>query len=67
MIPNTTHELIKDKRVRTFDDGDYALSDTDMRDLAALAVRLESKMVDANELRDWQNRLNLMLSQAQQL
>jgi hypothetical protein len=44
--------------------GDYCLTGNDLNDLAILAVRLNSRMEDGDELRDWQNRINLMLANA---
>lgn len=43
---------------------DYKVDGIDLNDLCGLAVRLETAMTDANELRDWQNRLNEILSRA---
>lgn len=51
--------------VRRRDPNDYyALTGNDLNDLAVLVLRFEHRFEDANELRDWQNRLSLMLSSA---
>ena len=42
----------------------YAVIGIDLNDLCALAARMEYAMTDANELRDWQNRLNLIITEA---
>ena len=52
------------KAVRTFDPvRDYALSGNDLNDLAVLVQRLNWRL-EGDELRDWQNRVSLMVSNA---
>ncbi len=72
MIPGKTLDLLGAQAVATarakFDnDADYALLGKDLNDLRVLALRLEARMVDANELRDWQNRIDQMLSRAERI
>jgi hypothetical protein len=43
---------------------DYVVQGGDLNDLRVLAQRLETGITDANELRDWQNRINLLVSEA---
>ena len=43
---------------------EYPVDGIDLNDLSVLAARLESGITDADELRDWQNRINLMLFDA---
>ena len=69
MIPSKTYDVVGGSTVgacitRPAHDY-YALTGSDLNDLAVLAVRMNSKFHDANELRDWQNRLSLMLSKAE--
>jgi hypothetical protein len=71
MIPAKTAEVVgpgqmRASMTRPVDDF-YALTGNDLNELAVLAIRLNNKFHDANELRDWQNRLNLMLAQAQKI
>ncbi len=40
----------------------FVIYGSDLNDLAALVLRFNAKMTDANELRDWQNRLNGLVS-----
>jgi hypothetical protein len=50
------------QNLQRFDSVDYyALTGTDLNDLAVLAERMNFRWDDANEMRDWQNRLNLMI------
>jgi len=52
--------------VRLFDpDSHYPLTGSDLNDLAALVVRFNFGFDDPNETRDWQNRLSVMISNAQ--
>lgn len=69
MIPSKTLEKIGPSQAmacrRRPPDAGYVLTGSDLNDLACLVVRLGSRMDDANETRDWQNRIALMLSQAE--
>lgn len=68
MVPSKTGEIVGPTQmaaaVRFKAHDYYALTGVDLNDLAILAVRLNSRMVDGDELRDWQNRIALMLSGA---
>jgi len=68
MIPSKTYEWFREHgrgRVRRFDDADCAMiTGTDLTDLAALADRLNGRITDGDELRDWQNRINLIVMNA---
>ncbi len=46
---------------------DYRVDGIDLNDLSVLAHRLNSAITDPNELRDWQNRINLLVSEATHL
>ena len=45
----------------------FALTGNDLNDLAVLAARMDFAFTDPNEKRDWQNRINLLLSNAVRL
>jgi hypothetical protein len=66
MVPSKTLEIVGTgqaaAQIRFKAHESYALDGIDLNDLAILAIRLNSRMVDGDELRDWQNRINLMLS-----
>jgi hypothetical protein len=66
MIPAKTSEYLGvSYHYQRFDpDHSFALTGTDLNDLYALAARLNGKMIDGNELRDWQNRISLMVMTA---
>ncbi len=66
MIPAKTLKKIGQLqgRERFSSDHDYILPGSDLADLFALTVRFNSKMDDPDELRDWQNRISLMLMNA---
>lgn len=44
----------------------YAITGTDLHDLAALVARFEQR-IEGDELRDWQNRISLMVMNARRL
>lgn len=68
MAPEKTIELLGGAAIAKasrFDAAaDFGIDGCAMNDLAVLAARLEKGMTDANELRDWQNRINLILDRA---
>jgi hypothetical protein len=70
MVPTKTIEIIGQGQMKALaerrEDGSaaFAVYGGDLNDLRALALRLNSAMTDANELRDWQNRLNLLVDNA---
>jgi hypothetical protein len=71
MIPAKTHARIgrgqaEQARSQCNADDMFAISGNDLNDLYALAVRFNGRMEDGEELRDWQNRLNLMIHDARQ-
>jgi hypothetical protein len=71
VVPSKTFDKVSGPsmaavRTRSADDY-YAMSGNDLNDLAVLALRFEHRFEDANELRDWQNRLSLMLSRAERV
>jgi hypothetical protein len=41
---------------------EYAISGNDLNDLRVLVERMNYKFDDANELRDWQNRVSLIIN-----
>ncbi len=43
---------------------DYRVDGIDLNDLCVLAHRLSDAITDPEELRDWQNRINLMIHEA---
>lgn len=68
MIPAKTYEVVGGTQVaaqitRSAHE-EFAVTGTDLNDLAVLGVRLNYRMCDGDELRDWQNRINLILSKA---
>jgi hypothetical protein len=71
MVPSKTIEKVGGTSmaaVRTHSPDDYyALTGNDLNDLAVLALRMNARLDDANELRDWQNRINLMLSRVERV
>jgi len=71
MVPSKTFDKVSASSMaaaRRHEPGDYyALTGNDLNDLAVLALRFEHRFDDANELRDWQNRLSLMLSGAERV
>ena len=71
MVPGKTFAKVSGPSmaaVRTRNPDDYyALTGNDLNDLAVLALRFEHRFEDAEELRDWQNRLSLMLSGAERV
>jgi len=68
MIPSKTHEWFQEHgrgHARRFSEIDlHVITGVDMTDLAALADRLNGRIIDGDELRDWQNRINLILMSA---
>ena len=67
MMPAKTAELLGSQMANAFvnkPDHHFVISGTDMNDLRALAMRFDQPFADANEKRDWQNRINLILSSA---
>lgn len=40
---------------------DYAIEGFELVELAVLATRMNARLDDAEELRDWQNRLNVLV------
>jgi hypothetical protein len=73
MIPSKTHEVIGEGQViaacRRFDlHQGYALRGIDLIDLDCLVRRLGiGPPIGGDEMRDWQNRLALMVNSASQL
>jgi hypothetical protein len=66
MIPTKTIDAVGADRIaqhaiRFKAHEDYVLDGIDLNDLAALVLRLEHPITDADELRDWLNRISLML------
>jgi len=71
MVPSKTFDKVSASSMaavrRHNPDEYYALTGNDLNDLAVLALRFEHRFEDANELRDWQNRLSLMLSRVERV
>jgi hypothetical protein len=68
MIPSKTREMLKSgiAQARKNDPDDLLIvAGDDLNDLRALALRLDYEFTDADEKRDWQNRINLICSSAQ--
>jgi hypothetical protein len=68
MIPAKTFELLKSQFEQTRKNSPnefFLVTGTDLNDLRALALRLDHPFTDADEKRDWQNRINLMCSTAE--
>jgi hypothetical protein len=67
MIPRKTSELLGSQLHQAYRNNDselFAINGTDLNDLRALAMRFDHPFADANEKRDWQNRINLICSSA---
>jgi hypothetical protein len=67
MMPAKTAELLGSQMGQAFrnkPEDHFVITGTDMNDLRALAMRFDHPFADANEKRDWQNRINLILSSA---
>jgi hypothetical protein len=68
MVPSKTFEKVGAAtvaRVTTHSpDYEYAITGNDLNDLAVLVQRFEYRFDDPNELRDWQNRLSLIVGNA---
>jgi hypothetical protein len=69
MIPAKTIEIIgvgqAVRAIRFKAHDDYVLDGVDLNDLSALSARMGiGPAIGGDEMRDWQNRLALMLSQA---
>jgi hypothetical protein len=67
MIPRKTSELLGSQLHQAYRNKDsefFAINGTDLNDLRALAMRFDQPFTDANEKRDWQNRINLICSSA---
>ena len=71
MIPSKTYDKVGGSTVRgciTREAHDsFALTGTDLNDLSVLVARMNDRFDDPNELRDWQNRISLMLSNAEKI
>jgi hypothetical protein len=68
MIPTKTHEVIGESGVRAairFDaHADYVITGIDLNDLNCLVRRLGiGPAIGGDEMRDWNNRLALMVSE----
>jgi hypothetical protein len=66
MIPAKTREALGSSlwQTKVCEPNDYyGVIGNDLNELKALALRLNERL-DANEARDWQNRINLMIDQA---
>lgn len=67
MIPKNTYAVLGSQMHQAFRDDPsacFAITGTDLNDLRALAMRLDYPFADANEKRDWQNRINLICASA---
>ena len=68
MIPAKTYDKVGGSVIRAAvtrnAHDDYVVTGIDINDLAVLALRMNMKFDDPNELRDWQNRINLIVSSA---
>jgi hypothetical protein len=71
LVPSKTIEKVGRTQMaalrRRNPDAFFALTGNDLNDLAVLANRMNYSFDDANEMRDWQNRINLMLSAVSEL
>jgi len=68
MIPAKTLDLLKSQIAQTRRNSPnefFLVTGTDLNDLRALALRLDHPFTDADEKRDWQNRINLLCSTAE--
>jgi hypothetical protein len=67
MIPSKTVELLGSsmhQALRNDPGKSFLITGTDLNDLRALAMRFDRPFADANEKRDWQNRINLICGSA---
>lgn len=68
MIPPETFKIVGSTTIAAAHTRDpdtyFGVTGNDLNDLAVLALRMNFRCNDSNELRDWQNRINLILSNA---
>jgi hypothetical protein len=68
MVPSKTYDILGTQMQRLLNEhstGDYYLvSGNVLNELRVLAVRFGHPFTDANEKRDWQNLINLMVDKA---
>jgi hypothetical protein len=68
MVPAKTYDLLGSRMQQLLSehsaDDYYAIEGTVLNELRVLAVRFDYPFSDANEKRDWQNRLNSMVDNA---